>query len=90
MENVKAISERLEGAGRSLSPPSRRNRDPNLSGTSYPMRPIYNCIQFGSRTLWTSGYVVVVGSGLRQSLGSRPRNRPIEKANMHERGDLGG
>ena len=90
MENVKAISERPEGTGCSLSPPHRPNWDPTPSGDYSLTFPISNWTQFGNCTLQPSGNSAVEGSGLGRPLVSIPRNRLIEKAEEDGRGDLGG
>ena len=89
MKNVKARSERPKGAVRSFSPPSGQNRYPTPSGASFPMRPVSYWMQFDNSTLRPSGEAAVAGSGLGRSLGSRPRNRPLETADEDGWGDLG-
>ena len=50
MENIKAGSELPKGAGRSLLPHTKTNRDPTPSGASSLMRPVSDQMQFGNRS----------------------------------------
>ena len=63
MENVKAGSERLKGAGNSLSLPLGPNRDPTPSGASSPTLTVSDRIQFVNLTLQNSGEEAVPGLG---------------------------
>ena len=64
MENFKSGSERLKGAGISLSLPPGPNRDTTPSGDSSPARPVYDRMQFVNRTLQPSGEAVKAGCRL--------------------------
>ena len=90
VENFKAGSERLEDAGRSLSPPPGSNWDPTPSAASSPTHPVSDWMHFRNRALRTSGEAEVAGSGFGRSLEPSHRNRPLEKADEDGRGDLGG
>ena len=90
MENFKSRSERPKGAGCSLLPPSGINHYPTPSGYFSLIHPASDRMQFGNYTLRLSWEAAVAGSGLRQSLGSIPQNRPLEKSDEGGRGDLGG
>ena len=90
MENVKAGSELPKDAVNSLSPPPRTNCDHTPSGASSPIFSVSYQMQFGNFTLQSSGEAAVAVFGSGRSLGSSPRNRPLEKADKDGRVYLGG
>ena len=65
---AEGVSERQEGARRSLSPTPGSNRDPNPSGDSFPMHPVSDWIRFRDFTLWYSGEESVTGFEAGRSL----------------------
>ena len=90
MENVKSGSEHPKGDGRSLSLLPGLNQDITPSGASSPIFSVSYQMQFGNFTLQSSGEAAVAVFGSGRSLGSSPRNRPLEKADKDGRVYLGG